>query len=130
MTKILLTLAVVSAVVAIWRFWKLPEPPIRRVSTRTELFCFDCDIARARLRAGGGLPEDGDYLPVPHKTFLTPEDRCDGCGGKAFVLASLYAPLWAAKIKRRRCMGPKGAEWEAPVYVERARERKEEGYGR
>ena len=97
--KVLLTIVLVSSVVWLLRFLKLPEEPVQVASsTRIEIYCADCDSARARHRAKAGLAEER----TPYKTFLTIDRRCDGCGGRSYVLASIYAPLWATRIKSER----------------------------
>ena len=101
--KVLLTIALVSGVVWLLRLLKLPEQPVEAAkSTRIEIYCADCDSARAKQRAKAGLAE----ALTPYKTFLSIDRRCDACGGDSYVLASIYAPMWATKIKSERT-GPK-----------------------
>lgn len=70
---------------------KMPEAPLRGIPrvTTVGIFCGNC---ANRWKMGGRLT----------RTFLTTAGRCNGCGGRSYVLASLYSPLVATRIRRER----------------------------
>jgi hypothetical protein len=68
-------------------FIKQPFVSERR-ATQTMIICGDC--------SGDGL--------LPRKTFQTGDERCDGCGGRSFVLAT------EVEVSRRVALALKATE--------------------
>jgi hypothetical protein len=81
--------------------FSVPEPPVRTVrATSVAIYCGDCTSPNRQQ---------------PVRTVLTTDRRCSGCGGRSYVLASLYAPIVARRLQSER------AAAEVPVYVEAPR---------
>lgn len=112
MTKAFLTLALLGAVAWLWKALRLPETPLRNVPKLTPIgiYCGDC----ANPRREGRLV----------RTFLTTDGRCNGCGGRSYVLASLYAPLVASRTRREFAV-TQGLD---QVYSDSQPESREEAY--
>jgi len=88
MTQIFLTIGLVGAVIWLWgRFLALPETPLRHPPKLTTISVF-CGNCANRWDPDSRLPR----APLT-RTLLTTAGVCSGCGGRSYVLASMYAPI-------------------------------------
>jgi hypothetical protein len=109
--KILATLTLLGAVAWLWRrFLTIPEMPLRQPPklTAIRILCGDC--------ANRWDPDSREPRAERTHTVLTTAGVCSGCGGRSYVLASLYAPALYAKIKHER------AAMECPIFTDAPRE--------
>ena len=108
--KTMLTVAIIVAAVWFWRrFLKLPEPPLREppALTTIRILCGNC--------ANRWDPDSREPRAERTHTVLTKAGACSGCGGRSYILASLYSPVLCDKIKRER------VALEQPIYADRPR---------